>query len=81
SRLKAGTGLIAGSAYLFPPITCLAATLSLIYLSIGSRKMTKKKGGRLKGIDEIIRGVDSRNSADGKKPVLQGRDVHPKSAS
>jgi len=81
NRLKAGTGLIAGSVYLFPPITCLAATLSLIYLSIGSKKMNKKKGDRLRGIDEIIKGVDSRNIGDGQKAVLQNRDMRAKTAS
>ncbi len=60
NRLKAATGVVAGTAYLFPPITCLAATLSLIYLSIGSRRMTRKMDERLDNIDKIIRGVDSR---------------------
>ncbi|MBR4225587.1 MAG: PHP domain-containing protein [Candidatus Methanomethylophilaceae archaeon] len=70
NRLKAGTGLIAGSAYLFPPITCLATVLSLIYLGIGSRRMTRKMAGRLEGIDRIIKDADSRKAGDGKKAVL-----------
>ncbi|MBR6204853.1 MAG: PHP domain-containing protein [Candidatus Methanomethylophilaceae archaeon] len=81
NRLKAGTGLVAGSAYLFPPITCLAATLSLIYLGIGARRMRSKEDDRLKGIGQIIRGVDSKKVGNGKKGVLQDRDVHTSVAS
>ncbi len=81
SRLKAGAGLIAGTAYLFPPITCLAATLSLFYLGIGSRKMVSRMDDRLNGIDRIIKGLDARNGSDGKRKMLQNRDVHPKGTS
>ncbi len=76
NRLKAATGLIAGSAYLFPPITCLASTLSLIYLGIGSRRMISKMGERLAGIDKIIRRVDGKEARDVRKGKLQGGDLH-----
>ena len=73
NSLKAASGLIAGSMYLFPPITCLASTLSLIYLGIGSRKMISKMGDRLAGIDKILR---KRDGGEVKNAVLQGGDLH-----
>ena len=73
NSLKAASGLIAGGMYLFPPITCLASTLSLIYLGIGSRKMISKMGDRLAGIDKILR---KRDGGEVKNAVLQGGDLH-----
>ncbi len=74
SRLMAGTGIIAGSAYLFPPITCLATALSLLYLRRGSKRMTAKMDERLERIGRIIEGIDSGVPYDDGEKMFQVRN-------
>ncbi|MBO4569367.1 MAG: PHP domain-containing protein, partial [Candidatus Methanomethylophilaceae archaeon] len=77
NRLKAATGVLAGSLYLFPPVTCLASALSMMYLGIGARKMASKADERMAGIDKIIRSVDGKGAHNVRKEELQGGDLHP----
>ncbi|MBR4504027.1 MAG: PHP domain-containing protein [Candidatus Methanomethylophilaceae archaeon] len=71
TRLNAGIGIVAGSAYLFPPITCLATVLSLAFLKRGSKKMVETMDERLERIGRIIEGVDSGVPYDDGKKMFQ----------
>lgn len=68
SDLKKATGLLGGLMYITPPVPFIATFLSVTYLNMIARRMTKEADSRMEKIDGILAGRrGSRDGTSGRK--------------